>query len=163
GTVTFQNERFFFVQDARGGVRAESANTSAARVGDKVEVVGFPGMGGDFQTLTESLVRTVDSSNLPSVEVLDLNRPSTADNRGVLVRIRATFLAQKMRGTDQVLDLQLGQRFYAAVLSSRAGKLPAYEPGSQLDLTGVRSFGRVSAAAEKPEEHNSLESVEILL
>ena len=48
---------------SRGGVRANLLNNNhSVKVGDKVEVVGFPGDGTPSKTLTEALVRVFDSN-----------------------------------------------------------------------------------------------------
>jgi len=164
GVVTYRNERSLFVQDAFGGARVEFVTNTPAKIGDKVEVAGFPGNGNASKTLSDALVRVVGSGGSLSPRTLDLNKAALAVYRGTLVRLEATFLAQKTRGSDQVLDLQEKQHFYEAVLSSGFGQLPSFEPGSRLDITGVCDVGRVASAGEKSTEDNtSLESVRIFL
>jgi signal transduction histidine kinase len=164
GVVTYRKEQSLFVQDAFGGVRVEFATNTSAKIGDKVEVAGFPGNGNVSKTLTDALVRVVASGGSLSPRQLDLNKAALAVYRGTLVRLEATFLAQKTRGSDQVLDLQERQHFYEAVLSSGFGQLPSFEPGSRLEITGVCDVGRVASVREKSTEENvSLESVRIFL
>jgi signal transduction histidine kinase len=145
-------------------VRVELLENPPVKIGNKVEVAGFPEDGSSSKTLTEALVRPVDANGSLNPRKLDLNKAPLADYRGVLVGLETTFLAQKTRGADQVLDLQEGQHFYEAVLSSDSGKLPFFEPGSRLKITGVCDVGRAPSIGKKPTEENiSLESVEIFL
>ena len=164
GVVTYRDERSLFVQDAFGGARVEFVTNTTAKIGNRVEVVGFPGNGNVSRTLTEALVRVMDSGEPLRPRQLDLNKAALAGYRGTLVRLEATFLAQKTRGSEQLLDLQESQHFYEAVLSSLFGQLPSFEPGSRLEITGVCDVGHVASAGEKSTEENiALESVRIFL
>ena len=165
GVVSYRNERSLFVQDAYGGVRVELLNNPSVKIGNKVEVVGFPENGNFSQTLTEALVRVVDSSESLSPRELDLNKAALASYRGTLVRLATTFLAQKTRRSDQVLDLQEGQRVFGALLATNQGKLPSFVAGSRVEITGVCDFESVasSAAGNTDGENSSVGSLRIWL
>ena len=165
GLVTYQNGRSIFVQDTRGGVRANLLNNNlSVKVGDKVEVVGFPGDGTPSKTLTEALVRVFDSNVALNPRELNLAQIKLTNFDDTLVSLEATVLAQKNQGSDQILDLQEGQHFYEAVLSSNFGQLQVYEPGSRLKITGIFNVEHVGPVGKNSnEENNWSEPVKILL
>jgi signal transduction histidine kinase len=165
GIVIYLNGRSIFVQDARGGVRANLLNNNhSVKVGDKVEVVGFPQDGTLSKTLTEALVRVIDSNVALNPRQLNLTKTKLADYYDTLVSLEATILAQKTQGSDQILDLQEGQHFYQAVLSSHFGQLQVFEPGSDLKITGVFNVGHVGSIGKNSNEENDLsEPVKIFL
>jgi signal transduction histidine kinase len=164
GQVTYISGRSLFIQDAFGGAGVELVTNTSAKIGDKVEVVGFPGNADVARTLTEGLLRVVGSGEPARPRQLDLNKGAPAGWRGTLVRLDATLLAQKTRGSEQLLDLQQSQHFYEAVLSPGSGQMPSLEPNSRLEITGICDVGRVASAREKSSgEGISLESVRIFL
>ena len=137
GEVTYQQGHTFFVQDRSGGIRVETRNAPVVKVGETVEVVGFPTENGPGRILTEALVRAADPPQQVAPKELDLNDALSSRQRGTLVRANATLLNQKTIGTSQVLELQEQQRVFAAKLLVADGSLPAFAPGSRLRITGV--------------------------
>jgi signal transduction histidine kinase len=163
GVVNYRNGQSLFVQDAYGGVRVELPNNnSLVKVGDKLEVVGFPGNGNLPKVLTEALVRVVGSSKSLNSKKLSLTKTNLSDYYGTLVSLEAVILTQKIKGDYQVLDLQEGQHFYEAVLSSNFGWLPVFESGSCLRVTGVLDLAG-SVSEKSTGESDLSESVKILL
>jgi signal transduction histidine kinase len=157
GIITYLNGRSIFVQDAQGGVRANLLDdTHSVQVGDKVEVVGFPEDRTLSKTLTEALVRVIDSNVALNPRKLNLAKSKPADYYDTLVSLEATILAQKNQGSDQILDLQEGQHFYEAVLSSNFGQLQIFEPGSQLKITGIFSIGHAGSDGKNSNDENEL-------
>ena len=165
GVVTYLNGRSIFVQDARGGVRVDLLNDNpSVKVGDQVEVIGFPEEKTPAKTLTEALVRIFDSNAALNPRQLNLAGTSLANYDDTLVSLEATILAQKTQGSDQILDLQAGQHFYEAVFSSNLGQLQVFEPGSELKITGIFNVGHVSSVGKNSNEENDLsEPVKIFL
>lgn len=133
GTITYRNDRHFFLQDEAGGVRVEPRGEPPSRIGTTVQVVGFPGAES---RLTEAAWQPLDA-NLPVVPArLDPHDPDPARN-GMLVKVEARLLAQKTRGADQVLELQADEYVFEAVLENPSGKLQPFATGSVLAVTGV--------------------------
>ena len=156
GIVTYLNGRSMYVQDVRGGVRANLLNYNhSVKVGDKVEVVGFPEDGTPSKTLTEALVRVFDSNGALNPRQLNLAGTKWANYDDTLVSLEATILAQKTQGSDQILDLQEGQHFYEAILSSNFGQLQVFEPGSLLKITGIFNVGHVGTFGKNSNEENN--------
>ncbi len=165
GIVTYLNGRSMYVQDVRGGVRANLVNNNhSVKVGDKVEVVGFPEDGTPSKALTDALVRVFDSTVALNPRQLNPAKTRQANYDDTLVSLEATILAQKTQGSDQILDLQESQHFYEAVLSSNFGQLQVFEPGSRLKITGIFNVGHVGTAGKNLNEENSWsEPVKIFL
>ena len=164
GVVSYKNGRILFVQDDRGGVRIELlSNSSPVEIGDQVEVVGFPKNGSSSKTLTETLIHVVGSNAMLNPRKLNVAKANLTDYYDTLVRLAAKIVAQKSKGSDQILDLQEGQRFYEAVLASNFGRLPIFEPGSRLEITGVFDAEAFSDGEKSPEENDLSGPVKILL
>ena len=164
GLVTYRNGQSLFVQDAHGGVRVGlQNNNSSAKTGDKVEVVGFPENGNFSKTLTEGLVQVIDSSEALNPRTFSLTKTNLSDYYDTLVSLEAKILTQKTEEHDQILDLQEGQHFYEAVLSSNFGQLPAFEPGSRLKITGVLDWQPVPVGEKSAVENDLSETAKIIL
>ncbi len=132
GTVTYRSDRYFFLQDAAGGVRVESRNEAPTKIGTSVQVIGFPGMG----KLTEAVWQPLESGPPMVPASLDPHEPDPARD-GMLVTVKARLLSQVTRGTEQILELQADEHIFKAVLEYPAARMPAYLPGSLLAVTGV--------------------------
>ena len=66
GTVTFvASDEVFFMQDEQRGIKVECSGKHEAKVGDAVEVAGFPVSIGGFGELHGAVCRTVGRKRLP--------------------------------------------------------------------------------------------------
>jgi signal transduction histidine kinase len=137
GEVTFRDAQSFFVQDRSGGIRVQCAGSPNLKVGDSVEVAGFPAMNGSMRIVTEALVRSAGKLQQLQPQQLDLSEARSLKQGGMLVQVSAIVLAQKLAGVSQVLELQEQQRIFAATLSIDQGRLPVIAPGSRLSIKGV--------------------------
>jgi signal transduction histidine kinase len=164
GVVTYRDERLVFIQDARGGVRAEFEEAPAVRVGDLVEMVGFPETGGGARTLTEALIRVTRSTNVNGIRPVEFKVARAPDFQGRLVSMKATLLAQNTNGSEFLLDVQAGQQIHQLVLRTAHGRLPDFELGSQLGINGVCNFIRAETGdAKAGGNFADLHSIELLL
>ncbi len=164
GMVTYNNESSLFVQDAKGGLLVEAlGKSSPAKVGDRVEVVGFPGNEINSKKLTEALVRVSGSNAIVQPQKMNLTQADLNRYYGTLISLEAKILTQKTRGREQILSLQQGQRLFEAVLSSNLGQLPIFEPDSLLKISGILD-GRSPLGEKRTAEENDLsESVKIFM
>ena len=164
GVVTYNNETSLFVQDVKGGLLVESLDKSCpAKVGDHVEVVGFPGNEINSKKLTEALVRVTGSNAMIQPKKVNLAEAHVNRYYGTLVSLEAKFLTRKTRGREQILSLQQGQRLFEAELSTNLGQLPAFEPDSLLKISGILD-GRGPFEEKKTAEENDLsESINIFM
>lgn len=164
GVVIFNTGRSLFIQDSRGGLRVELLDGgTSTKVGDEVEVAGFPEEGIFSKTLTEGLLRAT-GSNVAVIPVsLTLATVNLKDYYNTLVSLEAKILTQKFDGHDQVLDMQEGQRFCEAVLPVSFGKLPAFETGSRLRITGILNESDSSVGRKSTDVNEMSSPVNILL
>jgi len=147
GNVTFNGKGSFFVQDASGGVRVRPVEDREMQIGQAVELVGFPSAKGSGRTLTEALVRPTGGVRDVQPQKLDAGEGISFKHAGTLAQISASLIAQRTRNGSQVLELQEKQRVFEAELPLENGTLPAFAPGSRIQLSGVCDFAAVTPAA----------------
>ena len=165
GTVTYRDDESFFLQDESGGARVQIRNKTFPQIGDSVEVAGFPDPGNSVPVLTEAQARPLNVRHALEPRRLDLDKLVAAIHNGMLLRMKATLLAQKTRGAGQVLELQAGQRVFEAVLRTNQDKLPVFTAGSLLEVTGVCMIELVtpSSAEQNALDNLSMASMQIML
>ena len=165
GAVTYHDQDMLIVQDQTGGARVFGSKTSDVRVGDRVEVVGFPNQEGDAVTLSESVVRKTGDVHSP--EPIDMMMEGLLDGRlnCWLVRLEGILLDQKTRQGRQLLELQSGQRVFQAVLAETAGQLKTLPVGSRVQVTGVSQLqlAGLSPIAGTGRDHPLVATMDILM
>ncbi|MBI2948596.1 MAG: PAS domain S-box protein [Verrucomicrobia bacterium] len=140
GVVTLQRpERLLFIQDQTGAVMIESNQSGSPRIGEQVEVVGFPVVTEFAPALQGALFRSIGATNPPSAAAIDELQALRVENHGRLVRLQGRLLDSTVRPDGSVLVLQNRQTMFPAFL----GHLPDREnlrhlrEGSLLEVTGV--------------------------
>jgi signal transduction histidine kinase len=161
GAVTYVEERHLFVQDASGGRRVEPVENPTVRVGDSVEVVGFPAAGGFSPVLAEALVHRTGAAAPLMPQKVSLDTAVLDKLDGTLVQLEATLLTQEVKGTRQILELREGRRVFEAVLALSHGKLPALSSGSLLKITGVCGVETISQPATENDSEENLPIVSV--
>ncbi len=106
--------------------------------GDSVEVVGFPDMSGSSPALREALARRIGAATQPAARLAPGNILN-GQLDATLVRMQAKLIDSSVDPSEQVLELQAGNRIFVARLKTEDGNLSSILPGSQLELTGVYS------------------------
>jgi signal transduction histidine kinase len=144
GVVSYKNARTLFVQDASGAARVQCLVDPALRIGQAVEIVGFPETDTPAPTLTEALVRPAGAIQALSPRKLDLNEIAGGGHDGVLISMKANLLSQKTTDICQVLKLQEGEHVFEALLATNQGRLRFYALGSRLEITGICDSGFVA-------------------
>jgi len=164
GEITYRDARSFFVQDASGGIRVRTDHSFTNKVGEKVEVAGFPSMGS-ARILTEPVIRPAKTVESAQPRDLNLGDAISPEAKGILVRLNATLLTQKTNGNVIALELQEQQRVLFATLSLGEGRLPQMLPGSRVQVTGVCDDETPvsSVAGNKPPRAEFLSAPTILL
>jgi signal transduction histidine kinase len=163
GVITCQRDNWMVVQDKTGGIRVESTDFSRVKIGDEIEVVGFPRESGIGVILSDSLLRTAGQGKIPSPTELESDDLVRAENNGRLVSIEAVLLAQHPGGDMQTLDAQSGQRAFQASLPAGEGKLPLIAVGSRLRLMGVTVVDGAATPLDGAGERGLMGSLELLL
>ena len=165
GVVTYRDENLLYVQDETSSASVLTAAANAAEVGDRVEAIGFPERRAGSVTLTEAQVRKTALGKAPVPSVVSLNDVTDERFNGLVVRLDAILLEQKIREGQQSLELQSGQLVFQAVLGTNAGRLKTFPVGSRVQITGINRVqfaNHVNARTSQP--GNSMPAtVDILL
>ncbi|HEY0947497.1 MAG TPA: PA14 domain-containing protein [Opitutaceae bacterium] len=137
GQVVHARGNHLHLMDGPHGIRVSATAEPEVRVGDLVEVVGFPEFSGPSPVILESVVRKTGESPPPPPrrlapdELLDERYDST------LVSIDATLLGAHIEGGRHSFELQSDRSHFVARLDASLMPRPVPEIGSKLALTGV--------------------------
>jgi len=144
GVVTLRiTGQGFIVQDASGGMRVLTRQTNEVQVGDLVEAIGFPAIGGFSPYLEEAVFRTLGTGPLPAA------KPVTAEqillhgtNDAQIVTINAQLLQSVPRSANPQMALQDGPIIFTAQPEpqTRGREVPDLASGCRLRVTGVCSI-----------------------
>jgi len=137
GQVMCEHHGEYFVMDGTNGFRFKPRAALRLQAGDQVEVVGFPDMSGPSPVLREALTRQTGKTNLPAARRLSEDGMLNGKLDATLVSVESHLIELSADRSDQVLELQTGNRGYVARLRKRNGLLSGILPGSQLELKGV--------------------------
>jgi signal transduction histidine kinase len=144
GQVIYAGLREYYAMDGQTGFRISvkqetaSPHGSEVRVGDLIEAVGFPKLGGPSLALMETQIRKTGTAPLPApvpVSAEDLITPGHDSTR---VQIQAELL-RDVQQEERILELQAGPYRFLARLNSGQSVGKPLQPGSRLQLTGVYS------------------------
>jgi len=147
----------YFMLDGAIGVRFLTREPLPVRIGDLVEVVGFPQLGGPSPVLQEAEARKTGSAPLPAPVQISADELFDRHHDSTLVRLEAWLVSDSVHQGDRLLELQSGARHFTARLRSRRGAWGALSPGARLELTGVCFSSRGDRG------NGGLESFELLL
>src|SRR5262249_19742770 len=138
GQILHQRGEQLFLTDGTNGFRAfvPKARTRLA-VGDLVEVVGFPELGGPTPVLREALIKPKGYCGRTPPRKLSAEPPASGQWGSTLVTIQSRLVSVSVEPSDQVLVLQSGNRGFVARLQTNLGNLQRLQPGSRVELTGV--------------------------
>lgn len=137
GQIVHRRAGEFYLMEGTNGIRFLPRDNHAFKVGERVEVVGFPELGGASPTLREAVVRKLGPAALPTALRLTSDTLLRADHDSTLVQIESRLISLRSNETDQVLEMQAGPRTYLARLHTNFGSVPKMPLGSKLNLTGV--------------------------
>jgi signal transduction histidine kinase len=131
----------FLLQDESGGIRVQLVKPQAFRVGQIVEVVGFPALSGGLPVLQEAEAKT--SNGTRSLTPTRLTPESALDAKlnATLVQLDGRVIEHSSRARCEVLTVGFGPMVVEAALefSKRGYLMEQIAPGSIVRLTGVYS------------------------
>ncbi|MFO1501629.1 MAG: PAS domain-containing protein [Verrucomicrobiota bacterium] len=135
--------RTFFIQDSSGAVRVDTDTIEDVRVGDQLDVLGFPALGDFSPRLEEATFRKVGRGKLPPAKYVTSEQILFGGrNDGAIVSIEARLLQSVPRSANPLLVLQDGPIVFTARKETAAmgQPFPGWRSGSVLRLTGVCSI-----------------------
>lgn len=141
GVVTsVWGDRDFSLMDAHRGTFVETVGPGLFRIGDEVDVAGFPSEGDYTPYLSGALVRVAGSAPAPPGVRLTAAVAFTGAHDAEPVEVEGDLL-RETRGADGIVALSLSQAGtpFQAVLppGNRIDGLAALRPGSLLRVSGI--------------------------
>jgi len=150
GQIVHSRDGEFYLMDGTNGMRFIPRASAGLRVGDQVDVVGFPELGGPSPLLREAFARKTGQAPLPEARPLSGENWLSGDLDATLVQTEAQLMNLSRDREDQVMGLQSGQHLFVARLCAQPSSALSTPVGSRLWLKGVyaarggnRATGRV--------------------
>ena len=137
GQIVHERTGEYFMMNGTHGLRFFLRAPVLLKLGDRVEVVGFPELGGASPVLHEAIARKTGTAPLPMAKLLREDTLLSADHDAILASLDSQLVGSRTNQTDQVLEMQAGPRTYLARLDTRHGLVQPIPLGSRLRLTGV--------------------------
>ena len=138
GQILHVREAEYFMMGGGHGLRFMAKNGNGLKVGDEVEVVGFPELSGSASpVLREAVARKVGQAALPEPRKLRPEELVRAENDATLVRVEGLLAGKRRSGEELVLELQSGVRNFVARLEPAAESARTLPIGARLELAGV--------------------------
>ncbi|MEI6195030.1 MAG: ATP-binding protein [Verrucomicrobiota bacterium] len=137
GDVVGRRGNEFFLMNSNLGLRFIPNRSDDIKPGDRVEVVGYPELGGPSPVLREAVVRKLGKESLPAPKRIGTDKLASPGHDATLVQVTATLLSFRADRADVVLEMQAGLQPFVASYQTEVAALPALRAGSRLELTGV--------------------------
>ncbi|HWC59669.1 MAG TPA: PAS domain S-box protein, partial [Verrucomicrobiae bacterium] len=130
-------EKSFFVQDIDDAVQVFPADKAGVKIGDRVQIVGYPTLGEYGNVLRDAVIRVTGAGALPAPKKLPKEASLDEQLNNLWVAADAVVTGDPEINPEPTVPLQIGNTvFKARVLSLSGGNsLPAR--GSIVHLTGV--------------------------
>jgi signal transduction histidine kinase len=123
-----------------------AADMPTLAVGDQVQVVGFLESGGESPVLTEAIFHNAGPGKLIKPTPTSLDEILTGKPDSSLVSLDCLVLDHEVLGTDSVLQLEVGQKVFQAVLAGNKRAFNDLMSGSRVRITGVCQVERAPYA-----------------
>lgn len=158
GVLVHQRGDLCYLMDGTNGFRVLPKDPIALAPGDLVEAVGLPELGDVSPVVRGAVLRKIGTTNLPSATLLSETNLLRWIHDATRVRLASRVVSLRTNITEQILELQSGQRAYVARLARVCGCLRPIQPGSVVEITGVYTgYGGNRA------EGREIDSFELLL
>jgi signal transduction histidine kinase len=137
GQIIFIRGTNYFLMDGTNGVRFVPKQPQKLKVGDRVDVTGFPELSGAAPLLSEALARVTGHTALPEPERLSAAELPSTGHDSTLVRIEGLLTSARQTETNQILEIQSGSWRFLARLDTKNNSARPLRIGSLLSLDGV--------------------------
>ena len=142
GRLTLQwPGEWLFVDDGTQGLFIPTVQKSLLKLGDVVDVVGFPAMGEYTLTLEDAVFKRERSSQAIAATPVTAQDAMKGDYDAKLVKIQGRLVNRDLASGYPTLVMSSGGMLFFAVLpnETKAEEVPSWQVGSELELTGVCS------------------------
>jgi PAS domain S-box-containing protein len=128
-----------FIRDAQEGLEAETRQTTPLKVGDRVDVVGYPAVGGFSPMLKDAVYRKIGTGAQPPPLAVTAAQALSGIYDCQLIQIRGRLLGVSPGARRNSLTVNAGGVMVEAEIQGGAGQgLPTRaRTGSLLQLTGI--------------------------
>jgi signal transduction histidine kinase/DNA-binding response OmpR family regulator len=128
----------FAIMDARHGIFVHTEENDRVRVGDIVDVVGFPSIGDYTSVLENAIWRRVGHTAAPAAGRVTAAQALLGDHDAEPIRIDAQLLYRSLRPDEEDLLLSEDGITFMARLASSAGSYSLrLQPGSRVRVNGI--------------------------
>ena len=142
GRVTLQwPGQWLFIQDGTQGLFIPTVQKTPLKLGDVVDVVGFPAMGEYTLMLEDAVFKPEGSGPAIAATSVTAQGAMKGDFDANLVQIQGLLVNQDLTSEYPTLVMSSGGMLFLAVLPSgtNAEEIASWRVGSELQLTGVCS------------------------
>ncbi|MBS1872476.1 MAG: response regulator [Acidobacteria bacterium] len=141
GVVTlYWPGRQLCLRDDVQGICVATGQTDPVRLGDRIEVVGFPAAGDYTPTMVEAKFRTLAKASVPEPRTVTVADVFSGDYDNDVVQIEGTLITSETAEKDLALMLSDGKSLFRVVAPMTAvSSGPDWPVGSVMRVTGVCS------------------------
>ena len=142
GRVTMQwPGRMICIQDVTQGICSQTAQTTPLRLGEIIDVLGFPIAGAFTPTMTDATFMRTGKWEAEKARLISAQQAMRGDHDAELVQVEGKLIGQDRAAGDPTLLLSDGTFVFPAILpgQSNGGTAPEFKVGSTLRLTGICS------------------------
>jgi signal transduction histidine kinase/CheY-like chemotaxis protein len=142
GRVTMQwPGRMICIQDLTQGICAQTGETTPVRLGEIIDVLGFPIAGAFTPTMTDATFKRTGQWEAERVSRITAEQALRGDQDAQLVQLEGKLIGQDRAAPDPTLLLSDGRFVFSAILPGQAVGEAArkWTVGSTLRLTGICS------------------------
>ncbi|MGH6630112.1 MAG: hypothetical protein ACREB3_10305, partial [Burkholderiales bacterium] len=140
GAVILQRrDRTLFVADESESVSVKTVEALPLRPGDRVEILGFPALGGLSAQLEDAVFRKIGEGLVPPPARITAAEALMGNHDTHLVSVEARLVNTTAAGNDLTLTLKSQDSIFEAQVeeATAARKLASLPLGSRLLVTGV--------------------------
>ena len=120
GTITLCYADRIYIQDETEGICVQTRQAGDFKVGDRVEVLGFPAKGDYTPMLQSAVCRKLSNGSEPQPELITVDEALKGTHDCRLVKIEATLLDRARQSNESFLILQAGKFVFHAYLKAAA-------------------------------------------
>ena len=140
GQVTLQwPGRWIYIQDGSQGLFIPTVQKAPLKLGDLVDVVGFPAMGEYTLMLEDAVFKHQGTGQAIAATPVTAQDAMKGDHDAKLVQIEGQLVSKDLTSAYPTLVMSSGGMSFFAVLPSGTGdrEIASWRAGSELQLTGV--------------------------
>ncbi len=138
GTVTLRTTDRLYIQEGSEGVCIQTRQPSRVRVGERVEVLGFPARGEYTPMLESGVFRKIEPGPPAEPQKLSVDEALKGNHDCRLITVEATLLDRAEHSQEPFLVLQSSGFIFHAYLPEQPGSgLENLQKGSRVAITGV--------------------------